>query len=473
MVATAWLLAVGMGACGAVHGATDAGGDDDDDVAIDAAAGQPDGAPPTGTVTVTVYDEFNVPIGGVSVMFSAADGSQLDRVFTDDNGVAQADVPAGSTVTISRSRFDEFTIYHYLQTLVGVVPGDNIEIGPREKQYSYNPMGQLTVDFPTPVNGSQNFQLHVGCNNWGFGLGTYTLDLYEDKCTQGVSPVDVVGLAINDVQQPIAYDLQFGLELNGPNAVVFDNWSNDFQYVSAQASNAPPEMILVAPKLVVLHGGLEYELGNQDGQAITEGEILQFDVPFPPDFADRLHVSLLGMYAAGGDPSQVQGFAFVGRALGPGGLLGLDIDLTTDTMPRVLDVVSTVGTGDDVVDFSLVGDSSAATALAAGMSWRQSGGTHDIEWQWDGIAAPHRGPPIPLPWLPDDIVIDPISGDHAWPPPIDGTTENAAGILQIQPGDWGSFRTARPFDFFENPLQPEAPIGKTIRFTVGGITDIN
>ena len=153
------LALLSIAACGddsSPIGATDSGIADaavDASVSIDAVVLPPDAT--TGNVGLTVYSSNNAgPVAGANVIFLSPTGAMISQVVTDQNGQANASVPAGSSVTANNDTTDVFTF-------LDVKPGDQLVIGsPRQNNTTIT----ATVTFPSDTT-SQSYEVVSTCGN--------------------------------------------------------------------------------------------------------------------------------------------------------------------------------------------------------------------------------------------------------------------------------------------------------------------
>lgn len=151
------------------------------DAPVDAAVDAPVDAAPlaTGPVTVRVLRPRTpmppVPLGGVIVFASRADGSIGDRGLTDAAGEATLQVEPGGSVT---ARVAVEGNSHQLSSILGVEPGDVLTIDPQRELLGSTGPG-ITYGWPTPPDDDQALAydavvVNDGC--WHRTLQTFAPD---------------------------------------------------------------------------------------------------------------------------------------------------------------------------------------------------------------------------------------------------------------------------------------------------------
>ncbi len=178
--------------CGKVSGLVDSKGGGDD--VIDAAVTID--ADPHGAVKVTALEtqQSGQPSVGIEVLFMEPDGSLAARLRTDSNGKAQANVLAGSSVTVIWPTGPTSTI---LETITQVKPGDDLRMYDGFAQYGQTvdppPTHMLNVNYPA-FSGATQYYTYGSC---GSGYSTTTSSQLTFYAACETSTMDVVVLAYN------------------------------------------------------------------------------------------------------------------------------------------------------------------------------------------------------------------------------------------------------------------------------------
>jgi hypothetical protein len=169
-------LMVTLAACGKIvpnnpdASGIDASGDDGG-VAIDA----PVDAQTRGTITVNVLsvDGDGQPEAGATVLFYEPDGSLADRVLSDIDGQASAELGRGGSITVVRLREYEtrFT------TVLEVSPDDVITVG-RAPTTLGSRNGSFRVIVPERANAT-SYQVQGGCSYGSGGSTAFNVNMYS------------------------------------------------------------------------------------------------------------------------------------------------------------------------------------------------------------------------------------------------------------------------------------------------------
>ena len=241
-----------VGLCLAACGGDD---DDDDDVpdgapAPDATspdATAPDAEPPTGLVTVTVYDQNNQLEPGADVIVQHADGTVASTTQTDENGQSTPTVIAGDMVTVAQSFASKGTIYT-LMTWTAVEPGDHLTRGTGRGDGSS--FGNVTVTTPGGLKGAGIYVATSAQHFFGFDSCFDRADSTQPSpalsyelnasCHADQSKVPVLLLAQDETQRSLAYAASPGVTLTGGEAeVTFVDWRDDFLPFTSTVTNLP------------------------------------------------------------------------------------------------------------------------------------------------------------------------------------------------------------------------------------------
>ena len=100
----------------------------------------------------------NTPVVGETVVFQAGDNTLLATETTDNNGVATADVPAGTTVTATPS-FEGLN--PFVVSVEGMAPGETAAV---PTQVQGGGSTSITITVPLDENAS-SYAVELGCNS--------------------------------------------------------------------------------------------------------------------------------------------------------------------------------------------------------------------------------------------------------------------------------------------------------------------
>ncbi len=472
-VRAALISALALGGCEPVKGVADSGTGEDAAGSIDAATG-PDATPlPPGTVTVRAFDDQGTRIAGATVVFNAPNGEQLSRTVTDGTGAASADnVPPGASVTVARS-FNEGgggggpSIRHRLDTVIGLQPGDTIEIGPRTPEPPPGPLGALRLAFNEPVDGAGFYTVHVGCNSFPATpmAATTNIALPANECNGGIEPVDVLMLARVDSGRPLAFQSIRNVALD-ITAVDANNWNTNIETFTVKLSGIPAAVAAATIELGLINKSLDYGFENTDLD-LSAGDTAQADFSLPRDFAQVLRPRVFAAFGASGNVTGVVLLAFAADPTSG----QLDVDVSEVAPPAVTSVNVTQDAANFTLSFQRSGPTNNMDSGGSGLRWSAGDVTNQVEWEWSIMMPPGVPTTVQLPILPTDVVIDPNTTDHSWPPPADATLfEALVGFIDTSLAqDFADFRKNRGFSLFDDPLPAsEANIGDSARITIGG-----
>jgi hypothetical protein len=405
------LCALLLAACGSSSGGNH----------IDAAPGTPDAkpsadAPTTGMVNVTVI-EGSLPVAGADVVFNDPDGTPTAHVTTDGAGKASGIGHLGGSVTVITVGYSGGVADYYLQTRMGIVPGDDLVIGGEAHPSPYQqPLGYATVHL-TPYAGAASYYIESGCDHKNQTTTADASLTLNANCFNSSSTFDVVVTAFDASSKPIAFTtLANQIPPSGGATVdaTMPAWRTDFGQLAVQIDNVPPRTSMV-----------EYYVDMKDGFAdlfsggatptVAPGASTSFMVPFIPTVVSRtsVHAIITEM-----------------NATGPAGTLQLIEEqpslLTSDTidgaavkLAQIHDVVVDVPAGQTTPRFTWAadGDNSGAQALELYARWNLLP-TMPVGWEWDVMAPPGTPSPVQLPQLPDDLSMHRMTPGQVFSSPL-------------------------------------------------------
>lgn len=437
----------------------------------DGGSGGADAAP--GVVTARVLDQALMPVAGAKVAFSKADGSLISVQTTDANGEASETMDAGGMVSAGTVIPSPDIVQYQVQTIMGAMPGDVIEFGPRSPSPTYDQVGTATFRFANDWN-ADHYELGTDCNStWvpspqAAGMN-YTYNFYDDRCAHRANTYDTLGYAMADQQDTSvnAWCVIADMHAGDPNTYVSGNWNTSFSQLNAFLSNVPfTGNVELRPQMI--HKNVVYGVSGFTKQVgVTAGQSASYAVRLPQGFSERTLVSFnvnsmandhfLG-YAEMLDPSKST-LMVDAQALGYPQFNNVSVDSTMPGRPAVR------FTADGAIP-----DSAEGTIAFA--FWMDPSGGQE-SWQWIILGPPGTASPMRAPQLPDDFLTDPSGGNPRWPPPASYTVAAlVAGTFEV--GDltgWDEVRTKRGIGLVGDDgfLKLDAPVGAKSVISAGGI----
>jgi len=132
-------------------------------------------APTHGTVTVKVFDPSSsgAVVVGIPVVFIEADGSLVGHPVTAADGTASADVHTGASATAVIAQANSTQI----ETVVGLVPGDHVNIGPSGAPATA--VGSFSVSFPA-YSGATSYNVYGPCGSTSGTASPVVLQMQSD-----------------------------------------------------------------------------------------------------------------------------------------------------------------------------------------------------------------------------------------------------------------------------------------------------
>lgn len=127
-------------------------------------------------VTVKVYDpnSTGAVVVGVPVVFNEADDTLVGHPVTDSNGVASADVHMNATATVVITTQGSTQ----MQTITGLMPGDNIILGPTNG--TPTSAGTFNVSFPANYPGAVSYDVYGPCGSTNGATSPIVLTMQSD-----------------------------------------------------------------------------------------------------------------------------------------------------------------------------------------------------------------------------------------------------------------------------------------------------
>ena len=454
------------------NGGSDAGNGGDDGGGGDGGGGS-DAGP--GLVTARVLNQAVMPLPGAKVAFSKADGSLISVKTTDANGEASETMDAGGMVSAGLVIPSSDGTQYQVMTVVGAMPGDVIEFGPRTKAVTYNQLGSADFRFASDWSNAKSYTAGTGCSNASVpapqpaGIST-TYYFSDDRCSRGQTRYDLLGYAFTDSNQTAvgAWTQILDVQANNPGTYASEAWNANFDQLNAFMTKLPFDA-KVELSAQMLHNGVTYEPSGYNRQvSVSAGGNAAYAIPMPSGFSTK---TLLDFSANSNDGTHFIGYAEMRDANNS----TLTVDTSTLGYPQINDVtLDTSVAGRPAVTFNPDGapPESAEATLAFTNWFDPSGGSTDV-WQWIVIAPPGAKSPLRAPALPNDFVVDPSGALPRWPaPPNLSVGALVAGMLEI--GDlngWDEVRTKRGMSIVgdDSSLGVDAPVGAKSIISAGGI----
>ncbi len=333
-----------------------------------------------GTVNVTMYSA-GLPLAGATVLFHGPDGILVDRVMTDADGKASAEIMPGSSLTTIRLEGE----FGFLATYYGVEPGDEIVTG-SPPGLSSEPE---TMDVTFDDSAGSDFAVHHSC---GISSGaaspiTATLNTLCDRTNEDFL------LVVRTDGQPTGFKAINNVPLVDEGAVVVpDDAFTGMSGFNAMLTGIPGDVTDIFA---------DYGVTSDDGTSFlssasivpdagTEGIVL----PYPGGFGATSSLSLFVVSSTGYGTQRRQSSATSAPASG-------GVNLTDSLLPWI--------EGEPV--FTLATGSVSFTTTGAG-SWDL--GQCFLQYAQDNwfLYAPPEATTITLPEFPDDLAgLAPEGGD--------------------------------------------------------------
>jgi hypothetical protein len=420
-------------------------------------------------MTVRVNDETANAAVGAKVAFNRPDGSLISVKEVASDGMVTESVIAGGSVTVAQSFPQDGGGYEYtLKTIVGVRPGDTIQIGPVTPAPDWASIGSATVNFSS-YTGAGLYEVGTRCNRssatpGGGGIST-VFGFQNDDCSGTKTTLDLLAIAYDDVNRttPLAWSLVDALQsgTTGTNGA----WNTSFNRFEVVLNNSPIGGSVGDTNVLFFRDNVPFNIGNDDNVNIVQGGSASFERLVPPGFPSAAHVAFQ-MFAL--DQSQILSFR---EAVAPGGS-SLVLDLNELPVPMV--TASSLDMTAARPEFSWTFDGPVHPGMTDGLLafgfWVDS--ATEESWQWVVVTAPNTTSPLQGPMLPDDLVADGTSAAR-WPPPTSATVVGqATGVIVHGAFDgWDDLRKNDPFALFDDAdeLPPGAETGTQTLLSAGGL----
>ncbi|MBN1947692.1 MAG: hypothetical protein JW797_18650 [Bradymonadales bacterium] len=409
--------------------------------------------PQSGSVTIHVYDNGD-PVTEGQAIFHHPDGSLLSQEAIGGDGLVTADLPSGAMVTIVR---EEELVRVTMTTIVGLQPGDDLNVGSPDAPVPFEQVGRLAVTVPQEVTDADYYLMGLGYS--GFGSPTMTAPIegsvYRADLTSG-NMVNLVAIAQQrDMRLSFAMVEEIAILTTGTTSVTLPAWRTDWGSFSVSGSNAPLDSRLLNLEFQALGEHLAYDEADQAEPISPGGSATVSLSNLVTQVGDRFG------YTAGvffGQTNYTDGYSALIRADGtqPSSVA---LNLSADLLPRVHSVGLLTG---DVsrpsITFASAGDLSACDGAVLAVAWRDE---DYVQHRWNLMVPGQVASPFRLPELPEDRA--------SWRPNIGST------YLDIP---WVAFFEADFLDGYDDARQEGAgiaqatsediPTGATLRVSSAG-----
>lgn len=364
--------------------------------AADASPGAPDSGPDAslrGTVTVLALSPSGdgSPAAVVPVVFTDPDGTMVAEVMTDAQGMAQADVLPGATVTAVFSNTGGGS-GALLGTVMAVNPGDHIQIGFKNNT-PINALGNMTINFPA-LAGATNYLVYNSCTS-SSTTGTSVTVSFNSRCQKDT--YDIMVVAEDGSGNVLQVATLNGAAFNDGGTL---NVPNNYQgggTMQFQFDNVPAAITGISASRTNLSQGRTL-FGQPATITITQGT--------GTGSITRL---------AGGDQAQVTAAFQTGSPIihelferVPASAATYTLDVTSDVLPVLQ--APTYNKSKGRIDWTAADGGSQADALIAIAQYQRTMPTAQ-NFQWF-MVGPGSLTAVTLPTLPDDLASDmPTTGD--------------------------------------------------------------
>jgi hypothetical protein len=340
------------------------------------------------TVVVYLDDE---PAAGIDVVFHDPAGAPIAHVDTDEAGEASWEVVPGSMLTVAR-----FTWEYELLTVMGVEPGDRIEVRPWGAEPAGEPLVTVSVQLPgafvSPEGATAPYYTVQTCfgGSGGAFQPAFTFPVAQ-RCSD--SGLDVAATALDAANRMVAFTSVAGVAVHpwGVTSVPLPAWRTDFWPLEVRIDNPPAgvDFRSVSARFVPPSG---WFIGGSH-----EGEFpATISLPRPPEDAGTLeHTLFVAWDSPSPDGPQRDGFSMLSRRSPTPWVLAAD---GAELLPRISDVAVDTAAASPVVFFRLHGSVAAADAAQVIVGWSEPS-----DHAWTLLTPPDVGSPLVLPTLPDAL----------------------------------------------------------------------
>ena len=364
--------------------------------AADASPGAPDSGPDAslrGTVTVIALSPSGdgSPAAVVPVVFTDPDGTMVAEVTTDAQGVAQADVLPGATVTAVFASSGGGGTGALLGTVMAVNPGNHIQIGFKSNT-PITSLGSMTINFPA-LAGATNYLVYNGCTS-ASTTGSSVSISFDSRCQRDT--YDIMVVAEDGSSNPLKVaTLNSAAFADGGTLTVPNNYQGGLGQMQFNFTNIPADITNISANRANLSQGRTL-FGQAATITINQG-------------AGTGSVTRL----AGGDKALVT-VAFQSTMLHElfervaGNAASYNVNVSTDILPVLQQ--PTYNKNKSQIDWTAAATGSSADALIGIVNYQRTMPAA-ASFQWF-IVGPGNLSAVSVPTLPDDLADNmPTTGD--------------------------------------------------------------
>ena len=362
----------------------------------------------SGLVSLTVLNHAT-PIAGATAIFSDADGHILSTSMTGADGKASATVPAGSSVTVEVTAGAIGMVFHQLQTVFDVQPGDDIQMGtPGIATGPSVAEGNVQVSFPGTVPNSAYYDAYTGTNSLGDNNATPLTLAVNSSNVDSNGKLDVLALAEDASSNLLAYSTDVGVTPAGAGNtanVTMPAWRTDFASHQTIIENASPTSA-IGETFTLYHDGLE--VGPQATSDITSSATGSglLAIAYPKPIATDVGYNLGLRYPPSLGAQAVQGYVVYEP------IASIQDDMLDFSMlPQLLARAAYVPHGQTTPFMTWAANGSLANASGGyvEVSW----GTSTEQWFWTSVV-PVDTTEVQFPDLPDSLSPDRVTSSQVF-----------------------------------------------------------
>ena len=345
---------------------------------------------PSGLVTVSVFDDGS-PLPDRAVVFQDASGEVTASLKSGPDGKVASMLAAGGMITVAYG-----TSVRQLVTIVGVAPGDTIEIGEHDndEEGAGDTAALARVTLPGSLDGGARYSVDLGVGAIEPRQGVARLPVLR-RFVGADGGFSVLGLAYRADGRPAAFSfLETSLATPdaGDVAVTLPAWRTDFQGIDLALGRLEGDLHVTTGELTTI--AKEQQFSRASARVDPSGEGMtkvHFDVPGP--LATTMSYRLELGYGASNDRA-----VLVRRLAAFPDVVG--VDLGTMLLPRV-SAAHTEPTSEPArprLGWTATGGSNDADALVVQLAWPRT-----KEHVWTILAPPSSRAGLRVPALPEAL----------------------------------------------------------------------
>ncbi len=231
------------------------------------------------------------PDTGAIAVFQDPSGAAIADGLVDAAGRAQADMPAGGSITVIRVVDPSSTERDVAMTTIrGVQPGDQITVGSTASPASFTGGSSMMTASFTPFAANYTYMFYTTCGGVG-GSGSSVQLPFVDSC-HGAS-FDLLSVATSTTDPPdVRYIYQTGLTYAANGSVtVPDSWSSMASF-TATLTNVPANLADVGLTHATLLGKISAAPVSNSVTQPSPGVVAEM-TSYPPSVGNGALVSLV------------------------------------------------------------------------------------------------------------------------------------------------------------------------------------